>query len=312
MPLPTDPQILKLGSQLLEQFDTFFGVHPGFRPAHAKGLLLSGTFTPAPEAPALTRAAHIGRPSTPVTARFSNATGLPTIPDSDPNANPRGLAIRFNLGEHVHTDIVSHSADGFPTHTGEEFLEFLRALSTNTVADFLSSHPAALSFVQNAPPSPASFATEPYFAVTAFRFINARGVSRYGRYRITPQADVQVLDEETAKGKDANYLFDELRQRIQLRPVAFDIAVQVAADGDVVDNATVRWPANRPLIPFGSVVLIAEVPDNAREQQHIIYDPIPRTDGIEASADPLFEIRAALYLMSGRRRRAAETQASGV
>jgi len=32
-------------------------------------------------------------------------------------------------------------------------------------------------------------------------------------------------------------------------------------------------------------------------------DPIPRVDGIEASADPLFEPRANIYLMSGRRRR---------
>jgi catalase len=44
--------------------------------------------------------------------------------------------------------------------------------------------------------------------------------------------------------------------------------------------------------------------DNAREQQQIIFDPIPRVDGIEASADPLFELRANSYLMSGRRRRA--------
>jgi len=39
-----------------------------------------------------------------------------------------------------------------------------------------------------------------------------------------------------------------------------------------------------------------------------VFDPIPRVDGIEASADPLFEPRANIYLMSGRRRRAAGTQ----
>jgi hypothetical protein len=44
---------------------------------------------------------------------------------------------------------------------------------------------------------------------------------------------------------------------------------------------------------------------SAREQQHIIFDPIPRVGGIEASADPLFEPRANIYLMSGRRRRSA-------
>jgi len=51
------------------------------------------------------------------------------------------------------------------------------------------------------------------------------------------------------------------------------------------------------------------VKDNATEQQHIIFDPIPRVDGIEPSADPLLELRAAIYLLSGRRRRAAKLEA---
>ena len=125
MPLPSDEKLIALSQDLLKQFDTIFGLHPGFRPAHARGVMLSGTFTPSPDAPSLTRAPHITRNSTPVTARFSSSTGLPQIPDNDPNANPRGLAIRFHLAEHVHTDIVSHSTDGFPTRTGQEFLEFL-------------------------------------------------------------------------------------------------------------------------------------------------------------------------------------------
>src|SRR5438270_11091842 len=113
MPLPTDEKLLALSQDLLAQFDTIFGLHPGFRPAHAKGLMLAGTFSPSPEAASLTRAPHLSRASTRVVARFSNSTGLPLVPDNDPNADPRGLAIRFNLAEHVHTDIISHSADGF-------------------------------------------------------------------------------------------------------------------------------------------------------------------------------------------------------
>jgi catalase len=54
--------------------------------------------------------------------------------------------------------------------------------------------------------------------------------------------------------------------------------------------------------------LTAIAPDNPTEQQRLIFDPIPRVDGIEASADPLFEPRANVYLMSGRRRRAAQQQ----
>jgi len=115
MPLPKDDKLIALSQDLLQQFDTIFGLHPGFRPAHAKGAMLTGTFTPSPDALSLTRAPHINRESTPVTVRFSNSTGIPLVPDNDPNANPRGLAIRFHLAEHVHTDIVSHSTDGFPS-----------------------------------------------------------------------------------------------------------------------------------------------------------------------------------------------------
>src|SRR5207248_7734154 len=92
--------------QLLDALDALLGLHAGFRPAHAKGLMCSGTFTPTADAAKLTRAPHASRPSTPVTVRYSNSTGVPTIPDNDPaRSGPRGIAIRFHLAEHVHTDI---------------------------------------------------------------------------------------------------------------------------------------------------------------------------------------------------------------
>jgi catalase len=313
MPLPSDAKLIALSEDLLKQFDTIFGLHPGFRPAHAKGMMLSGTFTPSPAAASLTRAPHLRRDSTPITVRFSNSSGLPLIPDNDPNSNPRGCAIRFNLGEHVHTDIISHSTDGFPTRTGEEFLEFLRAVAASDpskpppspIEAFLGAHPAALAFVQTPKPTPSSFAREAYFGVTAFRFINNDGVARYGRYRITPDAGVEHLEDATAKNKDANFLFDELRQRIAAGPVSFQIQVQVASESDVVDDATIHWPEDRPLLPFGNLALTAMVPDNVHEQKRIIFDPIPRVDGIEPSDDPLLQLRAAIYLLSGRRRRQA-------
>lgn len=313
MPLPTDEKLLALSENILKQFDTIFGLNPGFRPAHAKGLMLSGTFTPADSAAELTRAPHITRPSTPVVVRFSNSTGVPLIPDNDPNASPRGFAIRFQLAEHVHTDIVSHSTDGFPTHTGDEFLEFLRALASSDPANlkgspleaFLGSHPAALAFVQAPKPAPSSFARESYFGVTAMRFTNRQGKSRYGRYRILPDAGNEHLDDATTKAKSPNYLFDELNQRIAGGPVIFRIVVQLAKEGDTVDNATIHWPESRPLQELGTLTLTSVVPDNAAQQKQIIFDPIPRVDGIEPSDDPLLELRAAIYLMSGRRRRSA-------
>ena len=183
MPLPTDQNLLNLSDKILATFAQIFGEHPGIRPAHGKGTLLNGTFTPAAAAADLSIAQHFQQASTPVLVRFSDSTGLPDIPDTDPNALPKGIAIRFLLAEHVHTDVIAHSIDGFPTRTGEEFLEFLGAQATSDPANlagspleaFLGSHPAALRFVQTPKPFPASFAQESFFGVNAFKFTNASG-----------------------------------------------------------------------------------------------------------------------------------------
>jgi len=319
MPLPTDERILALSHELIQQFDTIFGIHPGFRPAHAKGALVTGTFMPAPDAASLSRAPHFTRPSTPITARFSNSTGLPLIPDNDSNANPRGFAVRFHLGEHVHTDIVSHSTDGFPTRTGQEFLEFLRAVaatdpasktSPSPIEAFLSTHPGALAFVQAPKPTPASFARETYFGVTAMRFINREGDSRFGRYRILPEAGNQHLSDAEAAKLGPNFLFEEFTQRVSQRPVRFRLYAQLANPGDVVDDATIHWPEDRTILELGTISLEKTVAADEAEQRKIIFDPIPRVDGIDASEDPLLELRAAVYLISGRRRRSATTAAS--
>jgi catalase len=282
--------------------------------------LLAGNFKPSQDAASLSTAPHLNRESTPVTVRFSNSTGIPLMPDNNPQANPRGLAIRFHLADRVHTDIISHSTDGFPTRTGQEFLEFLRAVASSgpglpsptPIEKFLGAHPAALAFVQAPKPAPSSFAREAFFGVTAMCFTNHAGVRRYGRYRIVPLSGIDHLDDAAAQGKGANFLFDELAKRIAAGPVAFRILAQLANDGDMVDDATVHWPEQRTLVDLGALTLTDPVKDDAQEQQHIIFDPVPRVQGIDPSGDPLIELRAAVYLLSGRRRRSAPKPASAV
>jgi catalase len=80
---------------------------------------------------------------------------------------------------------------------------------------------------------------------------------------------------------------------------------QLAEDGDTVDDVTVHWPEDRKLLDLGRLSFTEPVLDEAHEQKQIIFDPIPRVDGIDASDDPLLELRAAVYLLSGRRRRSA-------
>ena len=155
--------------------------------------------------------------------RFSDFAGVPGVADNDPNfSGPHGCAIRFQLGEHLHTDIVAHSADGFPVRTAEEFVAFIHAVHASgpgvpqptPIEQFLGSHPKALAFVQIPKPIPTSFSRESYFSVTAHKFIDAEGTSRHVRYRILPDAGNEYLDAEGAAAKGPNFLMEELADRI--------------------------------------------------------------------------------------------------
>jgi catalase len=304
-----------LVADLLDAFDKLAGgLHPGFRPVHAKGLMYSGTFTPAPDAVKLTRAPHAARPSTPVTVRFSASAGIPCVADNDPmGAAPQGIAVRFQLGEHVHTDIIAHSYNGFPVRTGEEFLEFLRAAAASgpdapappPIAAFLAAHPAAKVFVEAPKPIPSSYARQAYFAITAFKFTNLAGESRFGRFRLRPQAGVDFLTAEQLTHKPADFLAAEMSQRLAAGPASFRVSAQLAAAEDDVADSTAVWPESRPEAEFGVLTLTERVDELAPERRKIIFDPLPRVDGIESAGDPLTALRSELYLASGRRRRAA-------
>lgn len=311
-PAPVD----QLTKDLLQSFDDVFGLHPGFRPVHAKGVICSGTFAATAEAKKLTRAPHVARPSINVTTRFSDFTGIPNIPDNIGEAAPRGFAVRFHLAEHVHTDIVCHSAEGFPVRTGEEFLRFHRAIAASAnstthptpIEKFLAANPTAMAFVQLPKPTPTSFARESFFSVSAFKFTGPDGSSRHGRYRILPVAGNEYLSDRDAAKKSPNFLFDEFKTRIAASPIKFRIMVQLAQPGDELNDATKQWPLDREQIEFGTLTLTKLENDQEPELKKMIFDPRPQVDGIEATADPLFEVRANLYIFSGRRRRAAAAQ----
>src|SRR2546429_7633356 len=97
-PLVLAGQEKSLPQQIADQLVLLAGgIHTGYRFNHAKGLVVTGTFTPAAGAPSVSRAAHPKGGTGPVTVRFSDASGGPNIPDTDPGAVPRGLAIPFRL-----------------------------------------------------------------------------------------------------------------------------------------------------------------------------------------------------------------------
>ncbi len=306
------PEKQQLSEQIVDALNALFGLHRGYRPVHAKGILCKGTFSPAATAASVSRAPHLQGASVPITVRFSDFAGVPTVADGDPLASPRGMAISFHLPGGIDTDIVAHSYDGFPTRTAEEFLEFVRALAGSgpgsadpkPLTSFLASHPQARRFAEAPKPAPSSFATESYYAVNAFRFINREGASRPGRYRIRPEAGEAHLDAAEASRRPGNYLFDELAERLSRGALRFRLLVQLAAEGDPVDDGSQPWPQGRPQVELGTLSITSLVADSAAAERRLVFDPAKLVDGIELSDDQLPAVRSALYAVSYRRRNA--------
>lgn len=299
-----------LYEQILDELYALFGIHRNYRPVHAKGIVCKGIFNPAVSAITISRASHFLGDSVPITVRFSDFAGIPTIADFDPLASPHGMAIRFHLPGDTDTDIVAHSYDGFPTRTAEEFLGFIRALTANKsgspelLNNFLATHPQAQRFAAAPKPAPYSFATESYYAVNAFRFSNRDGVTRFGRYRIYPEAGEAHLDPNEASQRSAYYLFDELSQRLVQSAARFRLLVQIASKGDPIDDGSQPLPADRPQIAMGTLSITSLLSDSALVERQLLFDPARLVDGIELSDDSLPAIRSVLYAISFRRRNA--------
>src|SRR5437588_9661665 len=152
--------------ELVDAIGKAGGSHPGHRAAHAKGVVLSGTFTPTEDAPRLTRAAQFAGQPARVTVRFSNGGANPASKDGEVG-DGRGMAVKFYLPDGTTTDIVALSIPVFFVRTPSEFLEFTlaRAESFEKVGEFIGSHPATLQAVQQIAPTlipPRSYATIPY------------------------------------------------------------------------------------------------------------------------------------------------------
>jgi len=302
-----------VAEQLVDTMTTLaHGPYKGYRANHAKGIMVSGTFTPAASAKTLSKAAHLQKGSIPVLVRFSDATGVPNIPDASDNANPHGIAIRFQLPKDEYTDIVSISVNGFPAATPEEFLGFLNAVAASgpdapkptPVEKFLGTHPATLKFVTTPKPAPVSFATQAFYGVNAFSFTNAKGDTHYGRYRIVPLAGEKALTKEQAAKASPNYLFEELPARLKKGPAKFRISVQLAQPGDNVNDGTAVWPDDRPQVVLGTLTLKKVLPDSAQVEKTLMFSPLNLVDGIGASDDPILATRPAAYAISYGRRSA--------
>jgi catalase len=299
-----------LGVRLVNQMNALYGAHPGVRANHAKGAVFEGMFTPAQGADALSSAVFLKGAPTPLVIRFSNAGGVPDAPDTHPSTDGvRGMAIKFRLPDGGEADIICISTNGFPVATGEDFLALLQAVGASgpdvpkptPVEKFLSTHPAALAFVTTPRPVAVSYGTQPFFGVNAFKFTNAQGISKFGRYRIVPESGPAFVSSEEAAKRPPNALADNLTASLEKAPVKFRLLVQVAAAGDSTTDATKVWPDDRPTVELGEIAVIKAL-DTKTIEQELLFLPTNVTSGIEPSDDPIINTRTEAYAESFGRR----------
>jgi catalase len=303
--LADDPPVT---TQIVDLANKLNGVHPGFRAFHAKGIVVEGSFKASPEAARLSRATLFDGHAIPVTVRFSDGNGMPQVADGAQGANPHGMAIKYHLPGGADTDMVTNSLKFFPAGTAEDFRDLLQAIigsppdtpKPTKLEQFFASHPNAPKAFGTAA-TPDSYADEEYHGINAFILVNKAGQRQAVRYLLVPEQTVHLTPDEAAK-QPADFLSDELTQRIAQRPVIFHLQAQLAEPGDQTKDGSQPWPDDRKVVELGVLTLTKLVPNSLEAEKKLLFLPTSLTAGIELSDDPLPRARSVAYAVSFARR----------
>jgi catalase len=304
-----------VSEELVDSLNASYGVHAGFRAAHAKGVLCAAEFAPSPAAAALTTAAYLASASAPVRAhvRFSNGSGDPVAADGQ--NTPRGMAVKWYLADGSTTDLVAMSLPAFFARTPEDLLAFSAARRPDpatgaadpaAIGEYLGAHPEALPAVEAAMthPIPASYTQLTYHALHTYWLIDANGRRRAGRFHFVPEDAATSMSDEEAASAAVDYLEEELARRLAAGPAVFQLELTLAAPTDPVDDPTAIWPDDREQVRLGALAITGRAFDRERDGDVLVFDPTRVTDGIECSDDPILRARPGAYSVSVARRTA--------
>jgi catalase len=297
-----------VATQIVDALQKRFGVHPGYRANHAKGIVVEGNFKASPEAAILSTSPLFTGATIPITVRFSDASGIPDLPDAAPVANPHGMAIKFHLPDGGESDIVINALKFFVVPTAEDFRDLQLAAAASPpsapkptkLEEFLAAHPAVSKAIATLG-IPDSFADEQYYGVDAFLFVDKANHKQAFRYIVAPERMVHLTKDEASQ-KSPNYLIEDLPQRLKAGPVIFHVKAQLAEPGDPTNDPSQPWPDARRVVDLGVLTIDRPVPDSAAAEKKLLFLPGNVTDGIEPSDDPLISARDGAYAVSADRR----------
>jgi catalase len=246
--------------------------------------------------------------------RFSNGSGDPTLPDGARDA--RGIGVKVRLPDGSTTDIVGITLPVFFVRTPDDLLAFNEARRIDPatggpdmakVGAFLAEHPETVPAVTAAitAAAPESYARMTYHGIHAFRYVAADGSARHARWHLVPHDGDATISDDDAAGRDPDYLRHELDSRLARGPAVLHLELEMAVEGDSVDDPTAIWPDNRERVRVGRVEITQLAFDRDRDGDVLVFDPSRVPDGIELTADPILHARSGAYSVSVARRTAA-------
>lgn len=289
---------------IIDRFQSIFGVHPGFRRNHAKGVAVSGRFESTGSGSEISSAAVLSAGIRPVVGRFSLGGGNPTATDAPGTVRGLGLAIGFPGREQWRTAMVNLPV--FPVNSPEAFYDQLLASKPDpatgkpdpeAMSAFLAKYPAsaaAAKILGQQPPSPG-FADSTYSSLNTFFFVAESSTRTPVRWAFVPNQQAKP-----APG-GPNALFDALIRQLKAGPISWDLHLVVGTDQDSIDP-TVPWPADRRVINAGTLTLTTVETEAAGNARDVNFDPLALPGGIEPSDDPILSARSAVYAASYRLR----------
>ncbi|MFA5899122.1 MAG: catalase family peroxidase [Hyphomicrobium sp.] len=290
--------------QIVDGLNAVFGAHAKMRAAHTKGICMKGSFTPTPEAAALTKAPQFAA-SVPLVGRFSLGGGNPMASDSQKD-NVRGIALHFQLPDGSNSDLVMISAPVFGAKTPEQFLELLKTVAgkdTEKIGAFFKANPDTTHQKAwlLAHETPASYGTADYFGVHTFYLTNAKGERQGVKWKVEPVGGFVGLSDKEAEGKGTDFYAKELNERFAKGPVEYNLFAVIGQPGDQDDDPTSEWPADRKSVKMGTISITGLEPDATCDAG--IFDPNQLADGIEPSPnDKILPMRSLDYAVSFGRR----------
>ncbi|MFX1738182.1 catalase family peroxidase [Paraburkholderia sp. A1RI_3L] len=301
---------------VVDQLQTDGGTHAGYRRNHAKGLCFEGHFESNGAGESLSRAEIFRAGVTPLIGRFSMPGSNPGAPDNSVPVKSMALLFKLHDGEQWRTGM--NTVPVFSVRTPEQFYQQLQALQP--VAATGKPDPARVAAFYAATPDSAplrqwiathqpssSFANATFYSVNAFRFTNASGQTQAVRWSMVPELPYMALDAQTV-AHNPGFLAQDLTQRLAAGPLRWHLILTVAAPGDPVNDATRVWPADRPHIDAGTLVIERSVPQAVGACRDVNFDPTILPAGISPSDDPLLAARSSAYSVSFNRRTREEAQ----